>query len=184
MRAPSPIRLHEPGDVVLLEPAQGQVLAGAGQAAEKSSEGRRLLHLPIAVRPQDEDGGLLQLAREVLEEEERGLVGGVEVVEQHDQRSLRSQGGHDGVHGIEQHDTRLVGPVDHGARERRLPVVGEPVGHLRNELTELGERAAGGAGQGRRIAPPQGRTEDLYPRPVGGRPAALPAATPQNGASS
>ena len=40
--------------------------------------------------------------------------------------------------------------------------------------------AAGGLQQRGRVAPPDGATQHLHPRPVGGRAAALPATSPQH----
>jgi hypothetical protein len=57
---------------------------------------------------QDQDGGLLELARHVLEQQERGLVGGMQVVQDDEHGSLRRQRGEDGRHGVEQHDASLV----------------------------------------------------------------------------
>ena len=170
--------LDEARDVGLGQPPQRQVLAGPREPSEETAHRRRSMHLPVAMGGEDQCGALLQLAREILQQEERRLVRGVEIVQDHEQRTLRGQRGQHRLHRVEEHDAGLLRRLE---RQVRRPAAGGESGRqLRNELAQVRHDPAGGLQQRGRVARPDGATQHLHPRPVGGRAAALPAASPQH----
>src|SRR5262249_52969839 len=173
--------LHEARHVVLLETAQGQVAARPGETAEETAERGGAAHLPVPVRAQDEDRCLLQLAGEVLQQEQRRLVRGVEIVQHHGQGSLRRQGADDGLHGVEQQEPRLVWTVERRALDGLSLVVRRLLCHLGNELSEVREGVSGVPPEPLAVAAAQRRAQHLDPGPVRRRTAALPAPPPEHG---
>lgn len=73
----------------------------AAERGDRIGERVRSVELDVAVRAHDQDALAAQVAGEVLEEQQRRLVGPVQVVEDQDQRAGRRRVGEEGRHAFE-----------------------------------------------------------------------------------
>ena len=112
------------------------------------------------VRAEDQDTHRRKLARDELQEEQRRCVGRVEIVEEEDGRALLGCGSQEGRHGVEEPESRSVGPD-----AARLP-------SCRKQLAQLGCV---------RVAVADVGAQRLHPGPVRRRAARLPGAPDENG---
>ena len=78
--------LHHVRNVVRRQAAEWDTVAPPGDVADDTCGFREPLHLHLAVRANDEQAGVMELAGEELQQEERRLIGGVQVVEEQHQR--------------------------------------------------------------------------------------------------
>ena len=81
--------LDELGDVALAQPAQRQPLAVAVDVGNRAGHRRVQARLRFAVRADDEDRSVAQMDGEERQQQQRRLVGAVQVVEDQDERALR-----------------------------------------------------------------------------------------------
>ena len=160
--------------VVVLEAAEVEAHAEARELAEHG------LDLGPAPRPRLVVGGdheharLAQRAGEEGEQQQRRQVGGVEVVEEHDQRLARGGVAQEDGDGVEEREARLLGLEVAGLGQvQALAQLGRELGHPARAGAELGA-------QGVVVAVGRERAHDLHPRPEGGRAAAVPAARPRD----
>ncbi len=143
---------HELRDVARLEPGERDALVEplAAEVAERGGERMGARELALAVGADDEQRGGPRRADEVREEQQRALVGPVEVVEREHGRRAGAQRG---VDGLEEAPARALRVV---ARDRRVvePRVAERLDERLVGRDRLLEAAAGAdlraAGMGRR----------------------------------
>ena len=182
-RAAARDALDDGGDVVLAQPAQRQPLAVADDVAERRGELRVKARLGLAVGADDEDRRVAHVHREEAEQQQRGVVGAVQVVEDEHERRLPggcAQQRRDRIEELKAGGVGLAGVCRGGGalgrqvlRRARQPgdQPRQPAGRLR---PERGERVADVAFDGQPAQDPQ-------PRPVGRRAARSPGAPPQHG---
>jgi hypothetical protein len=106
-----------------------------------------------------------------LQEQERGLVRGVEVVEHEHQRLGVRRPAQQAGHGLEQPEAGAL-----GLQGRRLGEIGEPVAQLRQDLCQRGAAVGEAVSQRVVVEIARVRAQGLDPRPVRRRPPSLPAA--------
>src|SRR5262249_34856532 len=127
-RAPGREALEIAGDLVGLETLEVHP-ADEGLAHERAHDPRERMagmELLVAIGPGQDRRRAAQLGREKAEQEERGLIAPVEVVEDDRERSRPRTAPEVAGHGIEELEALLLG--------------GEPAGaRLRGRLGELGE---------------------------------------------
>ena len=160
--------------VVVLQAAEVEARAEARELAEDG------LDLGPAPRPRLVMGGdheharLAQRAGEEGEQQQRRQVGGVQVVEEHDQRLARRRVAQEDRDGVEEGEAGLLGlEVARLGQVEALAKLGRELGHPARAGAELRTQgvvvAVGGEG-----------AHDLHPRPERGRAAAVPAARPRD----
>ena len=160
--------------VVVREAAEVEAHAEAGELAEHGLDLGPAPRARLVMRGDDEHAGLAQRAREEGEQQQRRQVGGVEVVEEHDQRLARRGVAQEDGDGVEQREARLLGLEVAGLGQvQALAQLGRELGHPARAGAEL--RA-----QGVVVAVGRERTHDLHPWPEGGGAAAVPAARPRD----
>ncbi len=144
---------HELRDVARLEPGERDALVEplAAEVAERGGERMGARELALAVGADDEQRGGPRRADEVREEEQRALVGPVEVVEREHGRSAGAQRG---VDGLEEAPARALRVV---ARGRRVvqPCVAERLDERLVGRDRLLEAAARSGRPRRRHGPPR-----------------------------
>ncbi len=141
-----------------------------GERRAECAHGR---HFHVAVRADYEEPGGLQLSRHEPEEEQRPLVGPMEILEDEYERTGRGGGAEHGADGVEEPEASLVGRDLGGLQCRDAGV------DLWYEADDLVGDAAGRAYD--LAAACRGEpTQKLNPRPIGGRAVVLPAARPQH----
>ena len=165
------------GDLALGETAQQEAARDrlARQVAERLEEGMLSAELDVAVRADDEEARAPHLAGEELEEQQRGRVRPVEVVEDEDEGLVGGRVAEERRDAVEEAETRLLGLE---GRQRRQ--VGEPLTHLRDELRDVGRARPHLGADVPRVAVVQVGADDLHPGPVGGCAPRLVAAAPQH----
>ena len=120
--APGAASLDEAGDVGLVEaderkrPRDGL----ASQLGERRRERIREGRIDVAVRADDQQAAVAELASDEPQKQKRGLVGRVQVVEHQHQRPRGRHALQEGGHGIEQSKARTV-----GLERRRRRQIGE-----------------------------------------------------------
>ncbi len=126
--------LDEAGHVALAEAAQEDALAelSAGQLAERVSEGMLASQLHVAVCSENHQAGAAQLPRQELQQEERRLVGPVEVVQDEDDGLAVARVLEERRDGVEQAEAGLL-----RLQGRRLGQAGQPLPHLRHHLGDV-----------------------------------------------
>jgi hypothetical protein len=133
-------------------------------------------HLDVAVRAHHEKVGVRHLAGEESQQEQRGLVGPVEIVEDEHQRPGLGAALQERRDRIEQAKARLLG-VD----RRRSGEVGKAIVNLGNDLRHIRHGGAEDLFQHATVALVELDAKDLRPGPVGRRALALPGAAPEDG---
>ena len=79
-------RLHETLHLVALQPAQRDQLPLPHQLPDRIEDRRLPVRVHVAVRPHDEQPGAPQLARQELQQEQRGFVGRMQIFQDNEQR--------------------------------------------------------------------------------------------------
>lgn len=153
--------------------AAGHALARELRDGRSERVTRADLDLPM--RPDKHDARLREIASDELKQEQRRRVGGVEVVENDQERLRRPCRTEEGGRRVEEPKPRVL-RIGRG----RCRHVSQQLVYLGHDLREL------------RGARPELSTQDLWdldadvrpqclhPRPVGGRPTRFPAAAPQD----
>src|SRR4051812_17984210 len=160
----------QPPQVVGPEAADLDAPAEAAELAEDA------LHLGAATRPRvvvrrdDEDRAVADRAGEEGEQQERRQVGGVEVVEQHDQRRVAGDPAQEDRDRVEQGEARLL-RLRRVAGRRRADALAD----LGRELRDPAGPGAQVLGEARVVALGRERADDLQPVPVRRCAAAFPA---------
>ena len=176
-RPHAPGALDELADVGFAKPPQGQHQTLALGLGEERGKLRQVLDLDLAVGADDRRPHGADLPRHGDEHHDRGRIGGVQIVEDDEQRLRLGRPPHERGDRIEQAKPGLFGLRQRGAR--RLRQAAEPLAKFRRDLRDLGcvvrEPAREGSGIGVRDQTPQG----LHPGPVRRRASVLPAAAPQ-----
>ena len=134
--------------------------------------GRRV---DIAIRGHDEQAAVVQPAGDKLQQEERRLVGGMQVVEHDDERAVLRSASEEPAHGLEHLKARA-----RLRQGRRVAELGEELAYLGQELRQ--ERGSGSelGPQGVRVRIAQMHLEGLDPGPVRRGAARLPRAPDQD----
>ena len=99
--------LDEPLDLGTGQPAEDQSPSHR-QAAQHLRERMLASELPLPVGGEDQDPGIVQLARQEIEEKERGLVGPVDVVEDQDHRAPLGGGAKELCRAAEEAEPRVL----------------------------------------------------------------------------
>jgi hypothetical protein len=131
--------------------------------------------LHVAVGPEQQQTRGSQLLGEKLQQQERGPVRPVQVVDH--QRQGLALGGvlEEGGDAVEEAKARLLGLELRGLRQTR-----QPLAHLGDHLGDVGRARAHLRHQRPRLSVVDVGADDLHPGPVGGGSFALVAAAPQN----
>ncbi len=163
--------------VVLGEAAQGETASHglAGQVAERLEQRMLAAELHVAIGADHEEPRRTHLARQELQQQERRLIGPLDVVQDEDQR-LRAGGvPQKGGDAVEEPEARLLGLERGRGRE-----VGQPLTHLGYDLGDVrGARPHLGL-HALCVAVVEVGTDDLDPRPVRRCTAGLVRASPQD----
>ncbi len=128
--------------------------------------------LDVAVGADDQQARGADLAGHVLEQQQRGLVGPVQVVEEQDHRAVARGRDQEARDRVEQPEARLLALGGPG----RLDV--EALGDLGHELGDLGGAGAHLPRHRHRVGVAHVAADRLHPGPVGGRALVLAAAAP------
>ncbi len=175
---PSPRRqLDEARHVGLGEAAQQHALAelAACQLGQRLLERVLAPELHVAVGPEQEQTRGAELSGQELQEQQRGLVRPVQVVDHEGQRlhpgGVRQEGGD----AVEEPEARLLGLELGGLGKPR-----QPLAHLGDHLGDVGRARPHLRQQGPRLAIVDVGPDDLHPGPVGRGAFALVAAAPQD----
>ena len=152
------------------QPAQREPLHPgiAGDVGERLGKLRSDLGVPVAA--DDENRRCGELPGHEAQEQQRGRIGRVQVVQPDDHRSRRRRIAQERCDGLEQSE---AGPV--GVGGRRLREVGHQAPELGKDGGELGPLAAELGAHGLGVAVADVRAQRLDPRPVGRGAARLPA---------
>ena len=165
------------GDVLLGQPGErhGQRDRLARELGERSLQriGGRRVH--VAAGADDHHPALGELAGDELQQQQRRLVRGVQVVEHEHERLHDRDPLQERRHGVEQAEARALG-AGRGVRRE----VGEHVPQLRQQLGDVGCAQPELPAQRRGLGLAHVRAQRLHPRPVGGRASGLPAAADQD----
>ena len=139
--------------------------------------GQRMIapDLGLAVGADDHEARPLELAADELEQQQRGGVGGVQVVEHEEERPGTRGVPQERGHRVEQAEARSV-----GAQCGWLRNLGEALAHLRHHLSEVGRSGPELEPERLGLARVHVGTQGLDPRPVGRCSACLPAAAEQH----
>ena len=133
---------------------------------------------PRAVGADREDPHLVELGRQEPEQQQRGQIGRMHIVEDDHQRAARgcvAQKLGDRVEEIEAGVVRIE-----ARRSRRVGQSGEMRLQLGHQLADVDRAAAELQRQDRGILAAHVRSENLHPRPVGRLPAAFPRVAPEH----
>jgi hypothetical protein len=168
-----PARPRARADAVAVQAFERQPRRGAGEAAKRSGELVARVRLDVAVGGDRQQRHVGQRARNELEREQRRGVGPVQVVEHDDLRSALGDRSEQARERVEEPEARLVG-VQRGRRRGH----GQRLGQLRQQAHEPGRAVSEQRAQARDVLVASDRADDLHPRPVGGRAAAVPARSP------
>ena len=147
----------------------------ASQLGERRSRADRRGRIDVAVGADDQEAAVAELAGDEPEQQQRGLVRGVQVVE-HQHERLR---GRDALQeGGQRSKSRKRAPSDStrgaaGRSGRSVAQLGKELGHVGRPGAELGAQLS--ASVSRRYG-----AQRLHPRPVRGRAARLPAAADEH----
>ena len=163
-------------DVARAEPAQHEPSA-CGLARDFGEHlGQRLPgpRIRVPVGGEQQQAARSELAREEAQEQQRGGVGGVQVVERDHERPCLARPPEELGGRVEEAEADEL-----GLERRRRRQTGEAVGELRHDLGQVGGARAGLLGQRRGLAGAHVGPQRLDPRPVRGRAAGLPAAPDQ-----
>ena len=160
--------------VVVLEAAEVEAHAEARQLAEDGLDLGPAPRAGLVVGGDHEHARLAQRPGQEGEQQQRGQVGGVEVVEEHDERLARRGVAQEDGDGVEEREARLLGLEVAGLGQvQALAQLGRELGHPARAGAELGAQRVV-------VAVGRDRAHDLHPRPEGGRAAAVPAARPRD----
>ncbi len=132
--------------------AHARQLAPALELGEQLRQRVPRLQLGVAERADDQDRPELLLLGDVAGEQQRGPVGPVEVVDDHQHRPVRREPAHDGHDGAEQLAAlrlRVAGGRQPGEPGQALVDLGQQPGQLGRAAHELGELVLRHAGQAR-----------------------------------
>ena len=182
-RAAARDALDDRGDVGLAQPAQRQPLTVADDVAQRRRQLCVQSGLGLAIGADHEDRGVAHVDGEEAEQQQRRMIGAVQVVEDEDERRLTGRGAQQRRDRVEELKARRVRfpAIGCGRLARRIDALlgrlreagdqaREPVGRLGSERGErLAEVALGGQ-----------PAQDPQPRPVRRRAAAAPRAAPQH----
>src|SRR5207248_7617418 len=127
--------LDEARDIADVETGERKALR-AGLTAQFSHHGRQRVprrRIDVAIRAEHEQPAVCQFAGEELQEEQRRLVGGVEVVEDEDNRSGSRRAREKGCSGPEEEEARVL-----RVQRRWLAEIGEECAELGQQLAEVG----------------------------------------------
>jgi hypothetical protein len=159
------------------EPAQQDALVGVLAAQRGEHLGQRVVavEVGVAVRAEQQDSAVADLARHELEQEQRGLVGRVQVVE-HDRERLAPRGvPQEARDRVEQAEARLL-----RLERLRLGKAGQPLAHLGHDLGDVGGARAHVRDELVLVPLVHVGPDHLDPWPVDGCALALVAAAPQH----
>ena len=156
------------------EAAEVEAHAEARELAEDGLDLGPAARPGLVVGGDDEHARLAQRAGEEGEQQQRRQVGGVQVVEEHDQRLARRRVAQEDRDGVEEREAGLLGLEVAGLGQvEALAQLGRELGHPARAGAELRT-------QGVVVAVGGERAHDLHPRPERGRAAAVPAARPRD----
>ena len=158
--------------ILVLEAAEVDAQPEARQLAEDGVELGAARRAGLVVGGDHEHVRLAQRPGQEGEQQQRRQVGGVEVVEEHDEGPARSGVAQEHGDGVEEREAGLLGLEVAGLGQlEALAQLGGELGHPARSGTELDAQrvvvAVGGD-----------RAHDLHPRPERGRAAAVPSARP------
>ncbi len=142
---------------------------------EHLDERLRRQRVDVTARADDQHPRRGKLADDEPEQQERGRVRRVQIVEHEHDRPLRRGGAKELGDRVEQPEARRL-----GIERRRRAELGEPLAQLRQDLRDVRSARPQMRAQRVRVGLAHVRTERLHPRPVGGRSAGLPAAAHQD----
>jgi len=165
------------GNGPLAEPGQHQAAASRrpGQLGEQLGQRLPRGRVDVAEGAEDERVRRPELAGDELQQEERGCVCGVEIVEEEDQWAIRRGRAEQLRGGVEESEPRALG-LEWG----RLGKVRQELAELGQDLRDLHRPRSEPGPQRLRIGVAHEPTERLHPRPVGRRSARLPAASDES----
>ena len=138
--------LDEVGDVGLAE--AGERERPRDRLASQLGEGRRERirqgRIDVAVRADDQQAAVAELAGDELEKQERGLVCRVQVVEHQHQRPRGRRALQEGGHGIEEPEARSLGLERRRRRQigEEVAELGKQLGHVGGSLAKLGAKSS------------------------------------------
>ena len=160
--------------VVVLEPAEVDAHPEARQLAEHRLELGSARRTGFVVGGDDEHVRLAHRPGQEGEQQQRRQVGGVEVVEEHDERLAGGGVAQEDGDGVEEGEARLLGLEVAGLGEvQALAQLGGELGHPARPGAELDAQRVV-------VAVGRDRAHDLHPGPEGGRAAAVPSARPRD----
>ncbi len=166
-------------DVVAAEPLERQARGRPREAAERRREIRARVRLRVAIGRDRQERDVGQGPGHEQQRVQRRGVGPVQVVEHDDEWALLGDRGKQRRERVEAPEPRLVGVQLRGLRGRA-----ERGAELRQQSRDPGRAGAEGGAQGGKVGAPAQRAADLHPRPVRGRAAAVPAASPSPGGAT
>ena len=159
--------VEETRDLGLREPVQGHGLASRGprERAQRLTEGMTEVQGMVTVGPEDQHRRGPKFPHEKLQEEQRGGIGPVQIVEEEHEglrvRDIGEEGG-EPIKEVEPGVRRLEG--------RRDGQLGQAFAHVGDHLRNLSGTTPEGCAQGVRVARLHIGADDLHPRPEGRRP--------------
>ena len=151
------------GDPVRVEAAQRDPARALdpGELAERVGERVVAAELDVAVGADQQQAGAGEPAGDEAQQQQRGLVGPVQVVE-HDHQRARARGaGEEAGERVEEPEARLL-----GLHVRRLADVAEALGELGDDLGDVGGAAAELPAQADRVGVADVGAQRLRPGPV------------------
>ena len=158
---------------VSVRPPSGslRVTGSRARAESVSRSGSVSVGVHVAVGADDQDPAVGELAGHELQQQQRGLVGGVQVVE-HEHERLRRRGAlQERGERVEEPEARALG-LDGGDGRQ----VGQDRAQLGQQLRDVDRAGAELGAQRLHLGAADVRAQRLHPRPVRGRAARLPAA--------
>src|SRR5262249_46027557 len=142
----------------------------ASELGERLLQRRARQGVDVPQRAEHEQSAVGELTCEVLKEEERRRIGGMEVVEREEDRT-GTRGVAEELRGrVEQAEPRAL-----GIERRRLGQIGEALAQLGDDLGDVSRARTELYTKLLRLARAHVRTQRLHPRPVRGRASGLPA---------
>ena len=148
-----------------------------GEVGERLGQRMMAAELDVAVGPDHQQAGVGQAPGDEAQQQQRWLVGPMQVVEDHDQRPRARGFAEKGRNRIEEAKPRLLGiAIDRPA----LAEVAETLAELGHDLGDIGGATAELPAQADRVCLHHIRADRLRPGPVRRRPLAFVTASPMH----